>query len=222
MLNKTLENLKMNKTFDKALQTLNASKAIEGIKALAQSDFVQGIREKSEAISQVTLTEKEKLVDRLVESLLKGQELGSDPSEVRSKIKSKLFEHEKGDTLFLNNLKYINQVLASSMPRSLSELSEFRETIAQKLVLDAKQAQGNSSLRKSEKRDHSNSQQHRNDQSSQNPRSERRPRGERVQRAAASHKPSKAERNEDGEGPNLEKANTSGSSGHSHEQSDNS
>ena len=191
--NKTIESLRSNKTVDKALQTLNMNKekALESFKEFAKSDFIQGIREKSEALSHVTLAEKEKIVDKLVESLLKGQELGADPAEIRAKVKAKLFEHEKGDTLFINNLKYINQLLAASMPRSLAELSDLRETIAHKLVQDVQERQAKETAKRPEQkqtRTHEQSHQAKHSQHSQRPaRLDKRMRGEKPQRAAATH-----------------------------------
>lgn len=121
MFNKTLENLK-----NLANQKLNA----EGI--------VNEVKARSESIGKLTLAEREKILDKLVNKILQGQDLGDNGDAIRTKIRARLFDKQAGDALFLSNLKYINEVLTGSLPRSLSDLSGFRDTLAAKLVADAK------------------------------------------------------------------------------------
>jgi hypothetical protein len=121
MFNKTLENLK-----NLATKKLNAE------------DIVNEVKARSESIGKLTSAEREKILDKLVGKILQGQDLGDHGDAIRTKIRARLFDKQAGDALFLSNLKYINEVLTGSLPRSLSDLSGFRDTLAAKLVQDAK------------------------------------------------------------------------------------
>ena len=121
MFNKTLENLK-----NLATKKLNAE------------DIVNEVKARSESLGKLTNAEREKILDKLVGKILQGQDLGDNGDAIRTKIRARLFDKQAGDALFLSNLKYINEVLTGSLPRSLSDLSGFRDTLAAKLVQDAK------------------------------------------------------------------------------------
>ena len=121
MLQKTIENLR------------NLGKS-----ALNKDAIVTEIKERTAGIIKTTSTEREKILDNLVDQLLKGEELGDNAGAIRSKVRERLFAKAEGDTLFLNNLKYINEVLTGSLPRSIAELTGFRSTLAHRLVEDAR------------------------------------------------------------------------------------
>jgi hypothetical protein len=121
MFNKTIENLK-----NLASKKLNAEEIVNEVKA------------RSESIGRLTNAEREKILNKLVGKILQGQDLGENGDAIRTKIRARLFDKQAGDALFLSNLKYINEVLTGSLPRSLSDLSGFRDTLAAKLVQDAK------------------------------------------------------------------------------------
>jgi len=121
MFNKTIENLK-----NLAATKLNAE------------DIVNEVKARSESIGKLTSAEREKILDKLVGKILQGQDLGDNGDAIRTKIRARLFDKQEGDALFLSNLRYINEVLTGSLPRSLSDLSGFRDTLAAKLVQDAK------------------------------------------------------------------------------------
>jgi hypothetical protein len=120
--------------FQKAIENLrNLKKA-----ALNKDTLVTELRSYSENIVKVTAAEREKILDRIVTQLLKGEELGDNAEAIRTKVRARLFAKSEGDALFVNNLKYVNEVLTGSLPASISELTGFRKTLAHKLVEDAR------------------------------------------------------------------------------------
>lgn len=121
MLQKTIENLKNLKTASALRETLLAE-----------------VKQRTAGIVKVTAAEREKILDNVVSQLLKGEELGDQADAIRAKVRTRLFDKAEGDTLFLNNLKYINEVLTGSLPRSIAELTGFRTTLAHKLAEDAR------------------------------------------------------------------------------------
>jgi hypothetical protein len=120
--------------FQKTLESLKSLKNA----ALNRDTLVTELRERTADLAKLTVAEREKILDTLVTQLLKGEDLGDHESSIRAKVKSRLFEKAEGDKLFLSNLKYINEVLTGSLPRSLADLAGFRSTLAHKLVEDAR------------------------------------------------------------------------------------
>lgn len=121
MLQKTIENLKNLKN-----------------PAILRETVVSELKQRTAGIVKITAAEREKILDTVVAQLLKGEELGEQADVIRAKVRARLFDKAEGDTLFLSNLKYINEVLTGSLPRSIAELTGFRATLAQKLVEDAR------------------------------------------------------------------------------------
>lgn len=115
-------------------------KALKNIKSLAplNSGVLKDLRTKSEEIARVAQTEKEKLIDRVITSLLKDRDLGTNPEAVRAEVRARLFEQAKGDALFFQNIKYVNSLVTSLIPRTLQDVPQLKDNIIEKIIQDAK------------------------------------------------------------------------------------
>lgn len=122
----------------KAFETLKSKTGLD----LNPTQILSDIKSKKDALSEmtfeITTRERERIFEKVVETLLKGEELGNDADKIRERVRARLFDQKDGDRLFFDNLKYINEVLLGSLPKSFEELTSFRTTLAHKLVNDAR------------------------------------------------------------------------------------
>jgi hypothetical protein len=119
-------------------------KALKNLKSLSalNSGVLKVLRSRSEVIARVAQTEKEKLIDRLLTAILKDRDLGAHPEAVRSEVRTRLFEHVAGDPLFVQNIKYMNSVVTSALPKNLQDVPQLKDTIIEKIIQDAKEHAG--------------------------------------------------------------------------------
>ena len=91
-----------------------------------------------EQIGQKTTVEVEKIVNGLVNKLFEGY---SEPVEesVRAEVVKMLVELNTTPRNVVSNLRYLNELVQATAPRSLTDLKTLRTTLAQRLIADAKE-----------------------------------------------------------------------------------
>jgi hypothetical protein len=91
-----------------------------------------------EEIGRRTTTEVEKVVSGLVNKLLEGV---SEPvaDDVRAEVVQMIVELNTTPKNVVSNLRYLNELVQSTAPRSLTDLKGLRTTLAQRLIADAKE-----------------------------------------------------------------------------------
>lgn len=91
-----------------------------------------------EQIGQRTTAEVEKIVSGLVSKLFEGL---TEPVEdtVRAEVVKMLTELNTTPRNVVSNLRYLNELVQATAPRSLTDLKTLRTTIAQRLIADAKE-----------------------------------------------------------------------------------
>jgi hypothetical protein len=91
-----------------------------------------------EQIGQRTTAEVEKIVTGLVGKLFKGL---TDPVEehVRAEVVKMLVELNTTPRNVVSNLRYLNELVQATAPRSLTDLKTLRTTLALRLIADAKE-----------------------------------------------------------------------------------
>lgn len=91
-----------------------------------------------EQIGQKTTAEIEKIVTGLVSKLLEG---ATEPVEdnVRAEVVKMLVELNTTPRNVVSNLRYLNELVQATAPRSLTDLKTLRATLASRLIADAKE-----------------------------------------------------------------------------------
>ncbi|NBX17803.1 MAG: hypothetical protein EBR09_10600 [Proteobacteria bacterium] len=91
-----------------------------------------------EQIGQKTTAEVEKIVTGLVNKLFEGL---TDPVEdnVRAEVVKMLVELNTTPRKVVSNLRYLNELVQATAPRSLTDLKTLRTTLALRLIADAKE-----------------------------------------------------------------------------------
>ncbi len=90
-----------------------------------------------EQIGQKTTAEVEKIVNGLVNKLFEGYAEPVDES-VRTEVVKMLVELNTTPRNVVSNLRYLNELVQATAPRSLTDLKTLRTTLAQRLIADAK------------------------------------------------------------------------------------
>lgn len=102
-------------------------------------DEIQTLRGKLklEMLGEKATFEIERIATGLVNKLVQGddQQVGDD---VRTEIVAMLVELNTTPKNVLSNLKYVNEVIVATAPRSLSDVKNLRTTLLNRLVADAK------------------------------------------------------------------------------------
>lgn len=91
-----------------------------------------------EQIGQRTTTEVEKIVGGLVNKLFEGLSEPVDEA-VRAEVVKMLTELNTTPRNVVSNLRYLNELVQATAPRSLTDLKTLRTTISQRLIADAKE-----------------------------------------------------------------------------------
>jgi len=91
-----------------------------------------------EQIGQKTTAEVEKIVNGLVNKLFEGYSEPIDES-VRAEVVKMLVELNTTPRNVVSNLRYLNELVQATAPRSLTDLKTLRTTLAQRLIADAKE-----------------------------------------------------------------------------------
>jgi hypothetical protein len=91
-----------------------------------------------EQIGQKTTAEVEKIVTGLVSKLFEGL---ADPVEdqVRTEVVKMLVELNTTPRKVVSNLRYLNDLVQATAPRSLTDLKTLRTTLALRLIADAQE-----------------------------------------------------------------------------------
>lgn len=89
-----------------------------------------------EQIGQKTTTEVEKVVNSLVTKLFEGL---PDPVDetVRAEVVKMIVELNTTPKNVVSNLRYLNELVQATAPRSLTDLKSLRTTVALRLIADA-------------------------------------------------------------------------------------
>ncbi|MEY3901556.1 MAG: hypothetical protein RL189_862 [Pseudomonadota bacterium] len=90
-----------------------------------------------EQISQKTTVEVEKIVNSLVSKLLDGTTEPVDAA-VRAEVVKMIVELNTTPRNVVSNLRYLNELVQATAPRSLTDLKTLRTTLAERLIADAK------------------------------------------------------------------------------------
>lgn len=91
-------------------------------------------------LSQVedrTNAEIEKVVSAAVDKLLKDKSIDAVSEDIKAEIVHKFSNHNKGKNL-IPILKYVNKVLLTNAPKSVTSAKNFKRNIANTLIKDAK------------------------------------------------------------------------------------
>lgn len=151
MLNSVLSNLKQVNPLDlveslakKSQDSLKSTEALVEMARKALTQAMQFSEDEIRALSgklgvaklgEKTGAEFDKLIYGLVEKLVKGSEGAVDDS-VKAEIAAMIVEFNTKDKA-LSSLKYFNELLAATAPKSIEELKNLKSTVATKLVADA-------------------------------------------------------------------------------------
>ena len=120
---------------------------ISKLKDLAGPEIVSNINLKADQtkrlfneISHKTTAEIEKVTQDLVGKFVTtGQNSSNSPSEeVKHEIAAKFLDVDPTPKGILNQLRYVNEVVATIAPKSISDVKNLRTTISEKLISDAK------------------------------------------------------------------------------------
>lgn len=125
---------------DKALQLVDMAKQAV-LKALSLTEEeTKALLGKLpiEQISQKTTTEVEKIVNGLVSKLLDGAAEPIDQA-VRAEVVKMIVELNTTPRNVVSNLRYLNELVQATAPRSLTDLKTLRTTLAERLIADAKE-----------------------------------------------------------------------------------
>ncbi|MEN9808767.1 MAG: hypothetical protein RLZZ488_334 [Pseudomonadota bacterium] len=91
-----------------------------------------------EQISQKTTAEVEKIVNGLVSKLLDGAAEPVDEA-IRAEVVKMIVELNTTPRNVVSNLRYLNELVQATAPRSLTDLKTLRTTLAERLIADAKE-----------------------------------------------------------------------------------
>ena len=117
---------------------------LSSLKNLTGPELVANLNTKADltkrrlnALGQKTSAELEKVAHELVSKFVttNGEEL---TEEIKHEITAKLIELDASPKGLLSQLRYVNEVVATTAPKTIADVKNLRTTIAEKLVADAK------------------------------------------------------------------------------------
>lgn len=131
-----IENIKLTRQKIKAKLIFNlASEVIDKAKELSK-DEIKLLLKRISQVEKKTSTEIEKVFSIIVEQILKDKSIEAVSDEVKNEIVHKLAKYNDGKSL-IPNLKYINKIIVTNVPKSVKSVKNFKRNVAKTLIKDA-------------------------------------------------------------------------------------